>query len=192
MKMIIGLTGSYCSGKDTIAEYIVKKHRYRHFSLSDVIREIMKEKNIEITRENLIEFGTKLRKENGNGILAKKVLDKLDLNGRYCITSIRHSDEVKELRTRKDFILINVDAPGSIRFERMQKRNRIGDPQTLEKFIELEKRESQSKGSCQQLKKTADLADITFINDSSDITILEVAIEDLLKNIWKECKVLSN
>ncbi|MDR0956491.1 MAG: AAA family ATPase [Endomicrobium sp.] len=181
--MIIGLTGSYCSGKDTIAEYIVRKHEYKHFSLSDVIREIMKEKNIEPTRKNLIKFGTKLREENGNGVLAKKVLDKMDLNRKYCITSIRHSDEIKELGKKRNFILINVDAPRSIRFERMQKRQRIGDPKTLEKFIELEEKESQSKGSCQQLKKTADLADITFINNSTDITILEVAIDDLLKNI---------
>ncbi|MDR2427358.1 MAG: AAA family ATPase [Endomicrobium sp.] len=71
--MIIGLTGSYCSGKDTVADYISQKHGYKHFSLSDVIREIMKEAGLEPTRENLITFGTNLREENGNGVLAKKV-----------------------------------------------------------------------------------------------------------------------
>ncbi|MDR3256448.1 MAG: AAA family ATPase [Endomicrobium sp.] len=181
--MIIGLTGSYCSGKDTVADYIVKKHNYKHYSLSDVIREIMKEKDIEPTRENLIAFGTKLREENGNGILAKKVLEKIGLNGKCCITSIRHSDEVKELNKRKDFILINIDAPQSVRFERMQKRKRTGDPQILKKFIEFEKKESQIKGSGQQLRKTANMADITFINDSNSIATLEVKVEKLLKDI---------
>jgi dephospho-CoA kinase len=184
--MIIGLTGSNCSGKDTVAEYISKRYGYKHFSLSDVIREIMKEKGIELVRENLIIFGTKLRKENGNGVLAKNVLGKMDLDGKYCITSIRHSDEVNELRKRKDFVLVNVDAPQDMRFKRMQRRKRQGDPDTLEKFIELEKRECQTEGSEQQLRKTANMADVTFINDSDDITTLEVTIEDLLRNIENE------
>ncbi|GHT49437.1 dephospho-CoA kinase [Endomicrobiia bacterium] len=183
--MIIGLTGSNCSGKDTIAEYISKKYDYKHFSLSDIIREIMKEKGIDPTRENLIIFGTKLREKNGNGVLAKKVLEKTDLNGKYCITSIRHPDEVNELRKRKDFVLVNIDASQNVRFERMRKRKRQGDPSTLERFIYLEMQEYQTEGSGQQLRRTANMADITFTNDSNDITTLEVTIEGLLKDIGK-------
>jgi dephospho-CoA kinase len=56
--VIIGLTGSYCSGKDTVADYIVGKSGFLHFSLSDEIRLIMKEQNIEPTRENLIVLGS--------------------------------------------------------------------------------------------------------------------------------------
>ena len=44
--MIIGLTGSYCSGKDTVANYIVQNYGFIHFSLSDEIRVLMKEQNI--------------------------------------------------------------------------------------------------------------------------------------------------
>lgn len=183
--MIIGLTGSNCSGKDTIAEYISKKYDYKHFSLSDIIREMMKEKGIEPTRENLIIFGTKLREKNGNDVLAKKVLEKTDLDGKYCITSIRHPDEVNGLRKRKDFVLVNIDASQDVRFERMQKRERQGDPSTLERFIYLERQEYQTEGSGQQLRRTAKMADITFTNDSDDITTLEVTIEDLLKGIGK-------
>jgi len=181
--MIIGLTGSYCSGKDTVAEYLVNKHGFGHYSLSDVIRELMKEAGVETTRENLIAFGTKLRSENGNGVLAKKVLEKLKSGMNYCITSIRHPDEVLELKKRKDFTLVNVDAPQSVRFARMQARKRPGDPQTLEKFIELEAKESQSSGPGQQLSQTAKLADITFINDVNDLKTLDLKIEMLLKTI---------
>ncbi|MDR1942535.1 MAG: AAA family ATPase [Endomicrobium sp.] len=183
--MIIGLTGSYCSGKDTIASYICKKHDYEHFSLSEVIREIMRKERIEPTRENLIIFGSKLREENGNEVLVKKVLEKISLGGKYCITSLRHSAEVNALRERKDFVLVNVDAPQHIRFERMQKRKRPGDPVTLERFIELEKEESQMSGHGQQLSKTANSADIMIINDLNDMATLECIIENLLKNIEK-------
>jgi dephospho-CoA kinase len=102
-KMIIGLTGHSCSGKDTIAEYVVRKHGYKHYSLSDVIRVIMKERNIEATRANMVAIGTKLRKEDGNNFLAKKILEKISLNGKYCITSIRHCDEVVELKKKTLF-----------------------------------------------------------------------------------------
>ncbi|GMO64023.1 MAG: hypothetical protein Nk1A_0010 [Endomicrobiia bacterium] len=181
--MIIGLTGSYCSGKDTVAEYISRKYGYIHYSLSDVIREMMREASIEFTRENFIVFGTALREKNGNGILAKKILENISLDCKYCITSIRHPDEVKELRKRKKFVLVNINSPKFLRFKRMQNRKRLGDPDTLEKFVELEDKESQSEGSGQQLSKTADMADINFTNDSDDIITLEVAVEKLLMSI---------
>jgi dephospho-CoA kinase len=146
----------------------------------------MKEAELETTRENLITFGTKLREENGNGVLVKKVLEKATDEGKYCITSIRHSEEVSELRKRKDFVLINIDAPQGVRFERMQKRKKLGDPQTLEKFIELEKKESQTSGSGQQLRKTANMADITFINDSNNMSTLKATLDNLVENFEKE------
>jgi len=181
--MILGLTGSYCSGKDTVADYIVSSQNYGHFSLSDIIRDAMKEAGIEPTRENLIVFGSNLRAENGNGVLAKKALLKMESGKNYCVTSIRHPDEVAELKKSGNFILINVDAPVEMRFARMQKRKRPGDPQTLEKFIELEKKESQTSGSGQQLAKTAALADIVFINDFDNIELLHEKILELIKKI---------
>lgn len=183
--MIIGLTGSNCSGKDTVAEYIVKQYRYTHYSLSDIIREMMKEKGIPATRENLIEFGTGLRTQYGNGVLAKKVLEKISPEDNCCITSIRHPDEVEVLRKRKDFILINVDAPLNTRFERMTKRNRSGDPDNIEKLIELEKKESQTEGSGQQLIKTANMADKVFINDYDNIESLKAAVDKMLKDLQR-------
>ncbi|MDR0977792.1 MAG: AAA family ATPase [Endomicrobium sp.] len=181
--MIIGLTGFYCSGKDTVANYISNIYGYKHFSLSDVLRNMMKSAGIEPIRENLIVFGTKLRRENGNAVLAEKILGSIKNGGKYCVTSIRHSEEVAEFRKRKDFILVNVAAPYDIRFKRMQKRKRPGDPQTLEKFIELEKKESQSSGSGQQIRKTAGIADVVFMNDLDNISVLNKNIDGLLKDL---------
>lgn len=181
--MIIGLTGSYCSGKDTVADYIVKNNGFKHFSLSDEIRLLMKEQGIEPTRENLIKFGTQLRQDNGNGVLAKSVMKKFEDGKDYCITSIRHSEEVKTFKTIKNFVLINVDAPQKIRFDRMQQRKRPGDPTTLEKFIELEQKESQSSGSGQQVALCCKMADLVFVNDTNDINLLYSKIDNLLKDL---------
>ncbi|WP_413854178.1 AAA family ATPase [Candidatus Ruminimicrobium bovinum] len=181
--MIIGLTGSYCSGKDTVADYIVNKYNFKHFSLSDEIRLLMKQANIEPTRENLISFGTNLRQTQGNDVLAKSVIKKFEQGKNYCITSIRHTKEVEKLKTIEGFVLINVDAPQQIRFERMQKRKRPGDPATLEKFVELEKKEAQSSGSGQQVALCCKMADIIFINDTNDINQLYSNIDKLVKEI---------
>lgn len=181
--MIIGLTGSYCSGKDTVAEYIVSHYGFSHFSLSDEIRLLMKQAGIEPTRENLIAFGTKLRQNEGNDVLAKSVIKRFATDTNYCITSIRHSKEVERLRTVKNFVLINVDAPEEIRFKRMQIRKRAGDPETLEKFIELEKKESQVSGSGQQVALCASMADIVFINDADSLINLYSKIDVLLSDL---------
>jgi dephospho-CoA kinase len=185
--MIIGLTGSYCSGKDTVADYIVNHNGFTHYSLSDEIRKAMKKEGVEPTRENLIAFGTNLRAQNGNGVLAQMVMKNFEDGKNYCITSIRHPDEVNTLKTHKDFVLVNVDAPREVRFARMLKRARPGDPTTFEKFVELENKESQSSGSGQQLTKTSELADITFINDTQTLESLYSEINSLLKEIEVIC-----
>ena len=111
--MIIGLTGSYCSGKDTVANYIVKNYEFIHFSLSDEIRLLMKKQGIEATRENLIKFGTQLREKNGNDVLAQSVSKKFEQDKNYCITLIQENylqnlDELKafinELLLRKNIM----------------------------------------------------------------------------------------
>jgi dephospho-CoA kinase len=181
--MILGITGSYCSGKDAAAQYITQNKGFLHFSLSDILREKMKEQSIETTRENLIVFGTKLRQEDGNGALAKIVLSKIKDDLNYCITSIRHPAEVETLAQRKDFTLVFFDASTEIRFQRMLKRNREGDPTTYDKFIELEQKESQKEGSGQQLTKTAQMANIKIVNNSNDIMDLYKKIDALLKNL---------
>ena len=111
------------------------------------------------------------------------------MDGKYCITSIRHPDEVNELRKIKDFVLVNINSPQFLRFKRMQNRKRLGDPETLEKFIGLENKESQLEGSGQQLKRVADMADINFTNDSNDTMTLEVAIDKLLMSINNELDI---
>jgi dephospho-CoA kinase len=165
--MIVGLTGSFCAGKDTAAEYLVKTRGFVHHSLSDELRREMEARNIPTTRENLIVTGTSLREVEGNAVLAQRVLRRCPPDVNCIVTSIRHPAEINELRKRSDFILINLDAPARVRFERMRHRKRPGDPATFEKFVECEAKESQTKGSGQQLKECEKMADVTIMNDST-------------------------
>ena len=57
-----------------MAEYLVSRKNFQHRSLSDELRKVLKARNIETTRDNLIRIGTALREKKGNGILAEMVL----------------------------------------------------------------------------------------------------------------------
>lgn len=162
--MIIGLTGTISAGKGTVANYLLKKG-FRSYSLSNELREIMKRQAIEPTRKNMIEFGTKLRKEKGNNYLAKIVAKKV--KGNAVIDSIRHPEEAKELKKIPGFYLIAIDAPIKKRYERSILRNRAGDAKTFEEFKELESKEMNSKGSGQNLKEVMEIADKTIINNEN-------------------------
>ena len=105
--MIIGLTGRNGSGKGEAVRFLQYKSFYP-YSLSDVIREEIRKRGMEITRERLIEAGTKLRSQGGTSALAERILEKLEADKNYVIDSFRHPDEVKAFRIRSCSILLNL------------------------------------------------------------------------------------
>src|SRR3989338_3544011 len=109
--MIIGVTGLYCSGKDTLADYLVKNKEFFHISLSDLIREEMVKRGKPLTRENMIAFANELRGVLGADILARLALQRMDEGKNYVVTSIRNPAEVSVLQQRKDFVFVEIRAP---------------------------------------------------------------------------------
>lgn len=178
--MIIGLTGTCGAGKDTVAEYLEKKKGYIHFSLSDVLRKELEKSGIPAVRENLIRVGSELRASEGHAVLAKRALEGFLPGRNFVITSIRHPAEIEELRKHGDFFMVTVDAPAQLRFDRIRKRQRKGDPETLERLLELEKLESQSSGSGQQLGECMKQADHILVNDAQTLEGLSEKIESML------------
>ena len=165
--MIIGITGMYCSGKDTVAEYLVTKG-FTHFSLSDLIREELGRRGIEVTRDNLIKVANEMRETYGHGVLGERALEKMKgIKGDFVISSIRHPAEVQALKKHGHFFLVEARAPISIRFQRIKKRNRENDPKTLKELKEKEKLESQDSGPGQQLTNVVKLAQYVLVNDGT-------------------------
>jgi len=163
--MIIGLTGKNGSGKTEVSEYL-KSRGFEYHSLSDEIREEIRRRGQEITREILIQVGNELREKLGPGILAERVLPKLERDHNYVIDSIRNPYEVEVLKHRKDFILLAVEADQPIRFERSRKRGRESAAPTLEQFMEEEAQELESANpASQQLHATRRKADLVVINN---------------------------
>ncbi|MDP8230109.1 MAG: AAA family ATPase [Candidatus Gorgyraea atricola] len=164
--MIIGLTGPNASGKGEAARYIESKGFVYH-SLSDILRDEAKRLSIEPLRENLIKLGNKLRRKNKASFLAEETIKKLAPAQNHIVDSIRNPAEVEALKRLDDFILVGVNAPVEMRFKRGIDRKRPGDAQTLDDFIEKEKKENKNDPRNQQLKKCLQLVDALIINDST-------------------------
>ncbi|MBI4395347.1 MAG: AAA family ATPase [Candidatus Omnitrophica bacterium] len=165
--MIIGLTGKNGSGKGEVARFL-KERGFEYLSLSDVVREEVKKHKKPLTRDNLVLQGNELRKKFGADVLAKRILDRIEIDRNYVIDSIRHPSEVKALKSRNGFVLLNVTAPSRVRFGRLKKRKRESDPKTFQEFLKLERWEGKSGvGSDQQLNQAIKLADYTVNNDGT-------------------------
>ena len=163
--MIIGLTGSYGSGKDTVAK-VLQEMNFFLISLSDFLREELKSKKA--TKENLIEAGNKLRLSHGADILARKAINRVLDGENHIITSIRNPAEVRLLQQRDDFLLVNVTAPEKIRLQRYKQRGLDSDPKTIDELRAIEQIENSNGDNKQQLINVAKMAKITIVNNSTE------------------------
>jgi len=182
--MFIGLTGKNASGKGEVARYL-QARGFDYYSLSDVIRDEIRSRGEEPTRESLVETGNALRESLGAGVLAHRILRKLDPDANSVIDSIRNPAEVETLRSTGRFRLVHVEADAETRFERIRQRNREGDPQTYESFLELEAREAQGKATSQNLVAVGQLADSTLENNGS-LEELRGVVDTLLLRLLRE------
>jgi dCMP deaminase len=182
--MLIGLTGRNASGKGEVARYLQKKSFY-YFSLSDVIRDEIRSRHDEPTRERLIIVGNELRQRYGASILAERILAKIEDDKHYIIDSIRNPSEVDAFRAAKHFKLIRVEAPPEVRFHRIVSRQRESDPRTFEEFVELENREAEGDDTSQNLVKVELMADNAVVNDGP-LEKLYAQLDDLLPRLLKE------
>src|SRR5437867_4493483 len=182
--MLIGLTGRNAAGKGEVARYLQKKSFY-YYSLSDAIRDEIRSRGEEPTRDRLIIVGNELRQRYGSNILAERILAKIEDDKHYIIDSIRNPAEVDAFRAAKHFKLIRVEAPAEVRFQRILSRQRESDPRTLEDFIALENREAEGDDTSQNLVKVELMADYTLINDG-ELEKLYPQIDQLLLKLLKE------
>ncbi len=161
---IIGLTGPNGAGKGEAAAFFRKKG-FLHFSLSDLIREEIKRKGLDLSRNNLIKTGNEMRETGGPDILAKRVLQRIQRSA--VIDSIRNPKEVEHLKSHGCFVLLAIDAPAKIRFQRVRKRGRNESVSTFQEFMEKEGEEKTNNLLGQQLQTCIKMADFRVVNNGS-------------------------
>ena len=141
-KLIVCLTGMPGAGKSTIAEGL-KVKGYTVINMGNTIREEAKNRNLEPTRDNLGNLMLELREKNGPGAVAELVKLQIDSSTTdvILIDGVRSNDEIKVLRKFGDVKLLAIHASTDARFNFLQKRGRLDDPQTKEHFEERDNRE---------------------------------------------------
>lgn len=165
-KLIIGITGTFSSGKDTVANYLEKKGFF-HLSLADLVREECQKRSRYNSRDDLIEVANELRQKYGPGILAQMALEKIKEKSKVVISSIRNPSEVEELRKNTNFFLLAIDASIKLRYKRAKKRGKIDDNVSFSKFRAQENSERKGKSFQQQLDKVISIANYKIINDGT-------------------------
>jgi len=180
-KLIIGVTGTHASGKDTVAGYICKKFNTTDYSTSAEIGYELDSRGMDQSRPNKFTVANELREALGTGELAKRALGRVreDI---AVVSAIRNIGEIEYLKENSKFYLIAVDAPIDMRYDRAVKRERIGDGKTLAEFKAGEEQEIDAGITGQQLVPCMRLADYFIVNDGTIETLGE-RIEEILNAI---------
>ena len=186
--LTIGLTGPIGSGKGTVIA-ILKDKGFFAVSTSDEVRKEAIRRGLTHSREDLQKVGNEMRQTYGASIFAERVADtineirKVGQGEKVVIDGIRSPGEIKWLKKNYGVIIIGVTAEPQIRFDRITKRGRIGDPTSLSELIDREKKEGMTvKGQENQLKKCIELADIIVENDGT-IDALKQKLEAILAEV---------
>lgn len=181
--MLIGVTGTLVSGKDTVAEYL-KSKGFFHFSLADAIREECDWRGLPKDRDTLRNLGNELRETLGADILARRAIEAIKKQRvqNVVITSIRNPEEVKFLKQQPDFVLIAIDAPIEIRYQRIVARERESDFVDFATFQKQEEEEMSGGEFKQNLAEVIAMADYKIINDRT-LKELYHKIDQVVKEI---------
>lgn len=180
-KIILGLVGQLAAGKGTVADYLKKNHRAITFRFSDSLREALELFDLEISRENMQNFSTLLRKQFGENTLAKAMAKRVKNSSEKLIVidGVRRPTDIENLINLEGFHLVHVVAEPKIRYQRQTKRaENIGDSNlTFEQFLKNEQAEAD-----RQIPKVGKNAKFK-IDNSGSLDKLYKQVERILKEI---------
>ena len=179
--MIIGLTGTFSAGKDTAAEYLERQKGFQHISTGDIIREHARARGLPVDRDTLIRLSNEIRAEKGPGIFGQEALARV--TGNAVVSGLRNVKEVEFLKSSgQPFLMIAIDAPAEMRWQRAIARRRLTDDVTLEKFRVQEEIEAHNPYG-QQIRDVIALAYVVIQNDGGPKDLywkIEEALRDRL------------
>ena len=184
---IIGVVGQIASGKGVLVDYLIKKLGFISFSLSSILHDEIKKKNIKkFTRRTLQDMGDELRRRYGNDVLAQRIIKaiKEQKKDTVVIEGVRNPAEIEFFKKNQNFILIGVKASRELRFKRLLSRGKSWDPKNWNDFLRVDRRDlgiDQDK-SGQQVRKCLTYCNYVLTNNK-DLKDFEKKIGKLMKKI---------
>lgn len=182
--LIIGITGTLGAGKGTVVEYLISKHKFIHYSVSDYLTKELIKQGKPTDRDAMREIANEIRTQKGPDYITKVLFGEAKLAGKNAvIESIRNPKEAEFIR-KNGGILFAVDADQKTRFERIRNRGTSKDNVSFDTFKLQEEKESKTTDpNAQNLPKCILLSDFKFDNNGT--------IEDLYDKVEKVIKKIS-
>jgi dephospho-CoA kinase len=168
---IIGLAGTFASGKDTLAHHLVTRYNFLHVSTSDMVRAVAEAEYGNIERPTLVRTANELREKRGPGVLAELSLERYeedqDKYDGVVVSGVRSLGEVEIIR-KTGGTMVFVDAPMELRYQRIKARHRSNEEKlTFEQFKaseELEEHAVHDNPYVQDLIGVKELSDVLLFN----------------------------
>jgi dephospho-CoA kinase len=142
-KLVVGLAGMPGAGKSVVVN-VARQRGYGVVVMGNEVREEAKRKGLKLTRENLGKIMLELRREEGEAVIARRCIPKIDrvAERKLIVDGVRSFSEVEEFRKHfPNFSLMVVRSSPETRFKRLYRRGRSDDPVSWDSFHERDVRE---------------------------------------------------
>jgi len=166
---VVGLVGRIAAGKSIVSQHLVKKYGASYFMFSQILLDVLGRLGVPPTRENLQGLGVALRNTLGEDVIVNALKHELQEKDPEIavVDGIRYKNEVEMLRNFKENLLIYVEAPPELRYQRCRKRGEKGERNiTYEEFLKAEEKETEryidelGKGADHTLENTGTIEEL--------------------------------
>jgi len=127
----------------SLASSVAKQFGIPVFVSGDIIRLEAKNRNLEPTRTNLGRLMLEIRKKEGMGAVARRVLPLIEEAGSPLVVyeGARDMEEIEELRKYYTVFSVAIHASPQSRYRRLLRRKRRDQPRNWQQFLERDERE---------------------------------------------------
>ena len=173
----VGVIGANGSGKSSFCDYLIQNGFYA-ISLSDVVRQDLKENGRSVDRDSLTQRANELKTQHGLSYFAETCFSQVMELGHQKVVfdSIRHPLEAAFLK-EKGVHLIGVTVSQLQRFERIKSRKRETDFVDFETFKQQDERERSGKSVGQSIDDCFNYCD-DILENNGTLDAFKKSIDD--------------
>lgn len=140
-KIVIGFSGGIASGKTTASKFL-ESHGFKYARFSMVLENLLRQRNIEPSREALQQVGIEVNQKYGQRWLCKQLIEEVSSARKIVVDGLRFPEDHGFLVERfgTSFVHIHLDLPQDIR-----KKRYIARGGTNQEFLEASSRSTEAK-----------------------------------------------